>query len=125
MEIKIILEGNPATKKNSMQVGHNKYTGRTFLTQNRRYKEYEKQCLMQIRKLEIEEINEPVNVRCVYYRDSLRRCDLPNLINATLDILVKGHVISDDNFGIVESLDGSRVFIDKENPRVEIIIKKN
>lgn len=107
-----------------MQVGRNKYTGNTFVTQNKRYKEYEKECIKQLYSVVCvdEPINKPVNVRCVYYRDSNRKCDLPNLINATLDILVKANILEDDNFKIVVSLDGSRVLVDKENPRTEILI---
>ena len=33
-------------------------------------------------------------------------------------------VLEDDNYTIVESHDGSRVFYDKENPRVHIFIEK-
>jgi Holliday junction resolvase RusA-like endonuclease len=40
------------------------------------------------------------------------------------DILVKHKVISDDNYKIVASHDGTRVYVDKENPRVEIDIRK-
>ena len=50
------------------------------------------------------------------------RVDLTNLLNATNDILVKAGVLEDDNCKIVVSHDGSRVFYDKENPRVEIEI---
>ena len=53
-----------------------------------------------------------------------RRVDLGNLQASTCDILVKYKVIKDDNFNIVTSMDGSRVFQDKNNPRTEIIIKK-
>lgn len=127
-DIKFILYGNPASKKNSMQVGRNRYTGKTFVSQNKNYLEYEKDCLKQIcfnsNLMKLEPINEAVNVQCVYYRDNNRRCDLPNLINATLDVLVKGNILADDNFKIVAGLDGSRVFIDKGNPRTEIIVTK-
>ena len=49
--------------------------------------------------------------------------DLINLLQATADILEKARVIEDDKNII--SFDGSRIMgIDKENPRVEIEIKK-
>ena len=38
------------------------------------------------------------------------------------DILVQAGVLADDNRDIVVGHDGSRVFWDKENPRVEITI---
>lgn len=124
--LKFVLFGNPASKKNSMNVGFNKYTGRTFVTQSQRYKDYEKDCIKQIQfnadLKRLEPINEPVNIQCIYYRENNRRCDLPNLINATLDILVKANILIDDNFKIVAGLDGSRILVNKDNPRTEIFI---
>ncbi len=40
------------------------------------------------------------------------------------DILTHYGVIADDNYSIVQSHDGSRVFVDKENPRTEVIIEE-
>ena len=37
-------------------------------------------------------------------------------------MLVKFYILADDNRDVVASIDGSRVFYDKENPRVEILI---
>jgi Holliday junction resolvase RusA-like endonuclease len=53
-----------------------------------------------------------------------RRVDLVNLQEATLDVLVKYGAIIDDNSLIVASMDGSRVYYDKENPRTEIYIER-
>lgn len=65
-----------------------------------------------------------MNVRCVYYMKTARRVDLANLIEATTDILVKARVLEDDNSKIVAAHDGSRVEIDRQNPRVEIEIEE-
>lgn len=72
----------------------------------------------------IETINYPVNIKYLFYRQNRKRCDLNGLIQAIDDILVKYKVIEDDNFNIVQSHDGCRVLIDKENPRTEIEITK-
>jgi Holliday junction resolvase RusA-like endonuclease len=69
-----------------------------------------------------EPINGTVNVKCVYYMPTKRRCDVVNMLEATLDILVKYGVLADDNSNIVVSMDGSRVLYDKENPRTEVEI---
>ena len=53
-----------------------------------------------------------------------RKCDLTNLLEAIDDILVKYHVIADDNYNIVAAHDGSRVKYDKENPRTEVFIER-
>ena len=67
-------------------------------------------------------IETPVNVKCVFYRESRIRCDLTNLLEAIDDILVAYGVLSDDNFTVIASHDGSRVFIDRDSPRTEITI---
>ena len=51
-----------------------------------------------------------------------RPIDLTNLNEAIHDILVKAKVLMDDNRNIIASTDGSRVYWDKTNPRVEITI---
>lgn len=63
-----------------------------------------------------------MNVRCVYYMPTRRRVDLTNLLEATDDLLVRAEVLADDNSQIVAAHDGSRVRLDRENPRVEIEI---
>lgn len=115
------ITGTPRTKKNSQQIV--KLHGHYCVIPSKAYKEYEQQCLWQIRKPK-EPIRTEVNVKCVYYMPTKRRCDLVNLEEATLDILVKAGVLADDNSNIVASMDGSRVLYDKDNPRVEVEIKE-
>lgn len=86
-----------------------------------KYKKFEKDCKPFMPKMD-EPISEPVNVCCTYYMPTKRRVDLVNLQEASLDILVKYGVLEDDNSNIVVSMNGSRVFYDKDNPRSEIII---
>lgn len=59
----------------------------------------------------------------MYYMATRRKVDLANLIEATCDILVKAGVLADDNSKIVAAHDGSRVELDRKNPRVEIEIE--
>lgn len=54
--------------------------------------------------------------------DTRRKVDLPNLEEAIDDILVKYNVVSDDCRDIIAAHDGSRVYHDKENPRIEVTI---
>lgn len=86
-----------------------------------KYKKYEKDCGQYIPSL-AEPINDPVNLCCTYYMPTRRRVDLVNLEEATCDILVKYGVLADDNSNIVVSMNGSRVFYSKDNPRTEITI---
>ena len=120
--MKMTIYGNPATKKNSMQIYKNSRTGRPFLTQSKRYKDYARDCAKQITGKYKQDIDYPINLKCVYYRKTKHRVDLTNLLAATCDILTDCGVIADDNYKIVRSHDGSRIDFDRDNPRVEIEI---
>lgn len=89
---------------------------------SKQYKDYEVACAEFITQLPFNTIDCPVNVKCEYYMPTKRRVDLVNLEEATLDVLVAYGIIADDNSNIVASMDGSRVFYDKKNPRTEIEI---
>ena len=70
----------------------------------------------------------PIDVRCrvvtLFYMPTHRRCDLTNLLEAAHDMMVAAKILADDNFTIVDNVDGSRVLYDKERPRTEIIIEE-
>lgn len=120
MNMRIILRGQPITKKNSQQII--KAGNRRMVIPSPQYRQYEKDCLWQIPPKTKQRIDFPVNIQCVYYMPSRRRVDLVNLLEATMDILVEAGVLEDDNCRIVAAHDGSRVDHDKHNPRVEITI---
>lgn len=117
--IEIIIPIAPVTKKNSQQIVYK--NGRPIIIPSAKYKKYEKECGRFIEPPAIP-VKEPVNVQCLYYMPTRRRVDLVNLQECTLDVLVKYGVLEDDNSKIVVSMDGSRVFYDKHNPRTEICI---
>ena len=121
--IRLVIKGKPITKKNSMRMVTNKKTGRVFPIPSKAYEEYKKVFLSQVKYLG-ESIVRPCNVKAVYYMPTRHRVDLTNLLSATHDLLVDAKVLEDDNSKIVVSVDGSTVFYDKENPRVEIEITK-
>ena len=122
--IKLTIPLPPITKKNSQRILKNRFTGRRFIAPSEQYKQYEQQAL---KFLGVERlsplINYPVNVKCLFYMPTKRKCDLTNLLEAVDDILVTAGVLADDNYTIIESHDGSRVFYDKERPRTEIYIE--
>lgn len=98
--------------------------GRPLLIPSKQYKKFETECLKVISQEYRKNINYPVNIKAIFYTDSKRRVDLTNLLSALDDMLVKAEVIVDDSRDIVASHDGSEVCWDKENPRIEIEIKK-
>ena len=118
-----IIYGQPITKKNSQRIVTNPKTKRFMIMPSKQYKDYE---AVALRNIDIPDtpICEQVNVKCIYYMQTHRPCDLTNLMEATHDILVKAKVLDDDNNNIIVAVDGSRVAYDKENPRVEICIEE-
>lgn len=122
----LTLYGNPVTKKNSQRILYKftKFGRKTpFIAPSKAYVDYETDCLRQIKRPR-SPISARVNVRCVYYMKTAHRVDLANLIEATTDILVKASVLEDDNSKIVAAHDGSRVELDRKNPRAEIEIER-
>lgn len=107
------------SKKNSQVIAINKRTGRPFVMPSKQFKEFEKKCKDYLPKLHIDY---PVNIKCLFYMGTHRKCDLTNLLEAIDDCMVTAGTIEDDNFTIVAGHDGSRVLYDKENPRIEIWI---
>ena len=122
--LKLVLYGTPVTKKNSERIWINQKTNKPFIAPSKAYKAYEKDCGKQIAAAYKQHIDVPINLKCVYYMPNKRKVDLCNLLGATCDILVKFGVIADDNSAIVKRHDGSRVLVDKANPRVEIEIEE-
>jgi Holliday junction resolvase RusA-like endonuclease len=119
--MKITIPGEPRTKKNSQRILQTK-DGRRFVAPSAQYKEYEEMAGWFVPS---KGIDHPVNLKCEYYMKTKRKVDLCNLIEATCDILVKYGCLKDDNSDIVVSHDGSRVYYDKENPRVEVTIDES
>lgn len=119
--MKLTLYGEPRSKKNSQRIAR-LADGRPMILPSKQYRDYEALCLKQITGKHRQAIDTPVNVRMVYYMQTRRRVDLTNLQEATLDILVRGGVLADDNCRVAAAYDGSCVKYDKGNPRVEIEI---
>ena len=120
--IKFSIPVAPKTKKNGMQIIQIK--GRNILIPSKQYRQFEKECLPYLNrvKAQIGVVNYPINLKCIFYTDTKRKIDLPNLLNAIDDAMVKAGLIVDDNRDIIAGHDGSRVYHDKINPRLEIEI---
>lgn len=120
--IKFTITLAPVTKKNSQRIVINRKTGRPMVMPSAAYKQYEKEAAQFIpRGVHIET---PVNVKCLFYMPTRRKCDLTNLLEAIDDVMVKAGLLADDDYTVIESHDGSRVYYDKERPRTEIHITK-
>lgn len=118
MIIKIPLQCR--SKKNSQQVLFNQRTKKPFISQSNLYKQFEAECGYYLMKYRLN-IKRPINLKCTFYVKDKRKRDIVNLLNAIQDILVKYNVIADDNYNIVNSVDGSRIIYEKG--REETIIE--
>lgn len=123
MRIVIPLMCRP--KKNSQQIFINSKTKKPFITQNQKYKEFEKECSYYLIKYKNLNINKPINLKCIFYVNDKRKRDLINLEQAIADILVKYGVLEDDNYNIIQSWDGSRIIYDKNKEETIIEISDN
>lgn len=127
--IKITIPLKPITKKNNQRIvtRRDKRTHKEIplIIPSETYVKYEKEALKYIKTAyDGEPINYRVAVKCLFYRPNRIRCDLTNLLEAIDDVLVKANVLSDDNFNIIASHDGSRVLIDKDFTRTEVYIEE-
>lgn len=94
------------SKKNSQQIIYR--NGRPLIIQSSQYLAFEQNCAYFLKRF-ARHIETPVNLKCTFYVPDRRRRDLVNLLNAIQDVLVKHDVIADDNYNIVQSVDGSKI----------------
>ena len=118
--MKILIPLEARTKKNSMRLV--RVTGRLIPIPSKQYRQFEAKCLDYLEPYIGKMIDYPVNVCCLFYMKTRRKVDLTNLLEAVDDVLVRHAVLADDNSQIVMGHDGSRVYHDKDNPRIEIEI---
>lgn len=112
------------SKKNSQRIVINARTKRPMILQSNLYLTFEKEFGLYINKYKGIMIKQPINLKCIIYTGNRRRKDLTNLLNAIQDILVKYKVIADDNYNIVQSLDGSKILYRKNQPEILIEISE-
>ncbi len=121
MLIKFTIPLTPITKKNHQRILKSRRTGGRYVAPSEQFKQYEEMALWYIPKRG-EPINFPVCVKCTFFMPDNRRCDLTNHLESVDDIMVAAGLLADDNYTILVSHDGSRVKVDKQNPRTEVEI---
>lgn len=117
------LPVKPRTKKNSSSFVTLR-TGRTILLPSKAYREFEKEVITNIEGMfgNLEPIDKPINLCCVFYKEKNYKSDLVGYLQAIQDALVKAKFLLDDNSNIVVSTDGSRIELDRTNPRIDVKI---
>lgn len=121
MIIKIPLQCR--SKKNSQSIIYNPRTHKPMIIQSKLYREFEQNCGYFLNKYQ-SNIDYPINLKCTFYVKDKRKRDIVNLLNAIQDILVKYKVIADDNYNVVQALDGSRIIYEKGREETIIEITK-
>ena len=127
-EFKFTIPVKPRTKKNHSQLVTLK-TGRQILLPSKTYAEFEKAVKKWYNEapdnIQNIYVDYPINLKCLFYKEKNYKSDLAGYLQAIQDTLVKVGMLEDDNHYIVESTDGSRVYLDRENPRIEVIITES
>lgn len=119
----IVINASPRTKKNHSRIFTTK-NGRRFIKPSAQYEQFEVECGIWLREYAGLNIDYPINLKCIFYKEKNYKSDLVGYIQAIQDVLVHYKVIADDNDKIVLSLDGSKCLVDRENPRIELEITK-
>ena len=135
-ELKYVVYGDPRTKKNSQTIAGSGPRCREcgkfqkqWIRQGKANDKWAELAGRQLRPKPRRPIDFPVNIRYRFftkidYINSKAKIDGSNLVEAMNDILVDQGIILDDNIRIVAGTDGTRVYHDKDNPRVEICITR-
>lgn len=130
-EIRYVIKADPRTKKNSLMIAgagrkcpkcgkHEKQ----WVRQSKAHDSFADTAGWYLRPIPTRPIDCPVNVKCLFYMKTRRKVDKSNLEASIHDLLVDCGILADDNRDIIAGTDGSRVFHDPDNPRVEITITK-
>lgn len=93
-----------------------------FIRQGHANTEYTAKAAQYLRNKPRQPIGGPVRIVYRLYMQTRRRVDDLNLYASLDDLLVKEHILADDNMGIIRCRDGSRVLYDRDHPRAEIYI---
>lgn len=110
------IQGIPRTKKNSQRIIV--IGGKRAVLQSRQYLCWEAPAVFQLQAQRHGLTWKcPVNMRAIVYRDRAVG-DLLNYLAAISDVLEKAGVVANDR--LIVSLDGSRMLVDRQRPRVEI-----
>ena len=110
--------GAPRTKKNSLRVA-----GKRILP-SKAWETWAKDAVFQTEKgitLRPPRFEWPAgSIRALFYLDAERKVDAVNLYQGLADLLEKRGCVDDDT--VFRDWDGSRVLLDRANPRVEVTI---
>ncbi len=122
MTMRFTIEGQPATKKNSLRAFQ--VRGRQVVMQSKQSTAWEKTAIEQLlagkfryRGFTRHE-GQRWNLCALFYRTHEAPGDLGNYLASACDALERAGVVENDRY--IAGFDGSRMLVDKARPRVEI-----
>lgn len=121
--MRLTILGRPYTKKNHQRIIRVK--GRPVIMQATTAQGWEASAVAQLRSQRPisrgfwQAASVPVSLRALVYRDR-KVGDLGNYLAAVCDALERAGVVENDR--LIQSFDGSRLLIDRKNPRIELEI---
>lgn len=115
----LTIFGAPRTKKNHSRIVGTK-TGRPFLIPSVQFVAYEQNALWQLKTWRQPALSGKFACCALFFCDR-DAGDLLNYEQGLADILQRAFVIVDDR--MIRSWDGSDMLVDRENPRVELVLR--
>ena len=120
-----VIPGQPVTKKNSPRIMRNRKTGKPFVAPSKASQRWQRDAVIAMLRARRRvgwtgAYDVPVNVKALIYRKHEGPGDLDNYLAAICDALQAAEIVTNDR--LVRGHDGSRLLIDKENPRIEVTI---
>ena len=124
--LRLTVHGAPRTKKNSGRIVQTR--GRPRLLPSKAWGEWMESAEIDFEFIGMDAVrgacpiipDHALNCRAVFYRDA-RRGDAVGFYQGLADLLEKRGVVRND--AQIVSWDGSRLDVDRENPRVEVLLE--
>lgn len=121
--IKIVLKTKtPPSKKNSKRITRNKYSGKTIVRSSEAHENWHEEMMWNIRKYRPEKPYENVRLELYIWAHDRARNDNTNKAESIHDLLVDSLILKDDSWYEMPETYQKFMGVDKENPRVEIVI---
>lgn len=117
-----VLSGPPRTKKNHQQLVRGTMMAFPSAAWRKwaRNARFSSEAGPALKHLPAPAITQRVNCRALFYRDALRG-DAVGYYQGLADLLEEREVLEDDK--LIVSWDGSRMLIDRKNPRTEVTLE--
>ena len=119
MKLELSIYGQIRGGKNNMQMTR---TGRHY--PNPEWARYRDRVVRQLKE-QVKGVYAPISVPCrvsiSYWKGDLRKRDVPAILDSIWHCLERAEIIEDDC--LIEDVDFSNIGLDREDPRVDIILE--